>query len=71
MTAEIKKGRYVYYHCTRGRGVCGDTYVREEDLSRLLADVVKRIQVPIDVATGLPKPSARARATKSSITGRP
>ena len=30
---ELKKGRYVYYHCTGGRGRCGNTYVREEDLS--------------------------------------
>ena len=50
MTAEMKKGRYVYYHCTGGRGACGNTYVREEELSRLFADVVKRVQVPIDVA---------------------
>ena len=50
MTAEIKKGRYVYYHCTGGRGPCGNTYVREEELSRLFAEVVKRVQVPVDVA---------------------
>jgi hypothetical protein len=39
MTAEIQKGRYIYYHCTGHRGRCGNTYVREEDLRRLLADV--------------------------------
>ena len=50
MTAEIKKARYVYYHCTGGRGACGNTYVREEELSRLFADVVRRVQIPIDVA---------------------
>ena len=50
MTAEIKKGRYVYYHCTGGAGRCGNTYVREEELSRQFADIVKRVQVPTDVA---------------------
>jgi site-specific DNA recombinase len=50
MTAEIKKARYVYYHCTGGRGAGGNTYVREEELSRLFADVVKRVQIPVDVA---------------------
>ena len=50
MTAEIKKGRYVYYHCTGGRGPCGNTYVREEELSRLFAEAVRRVQVPPDVA---------------------
>lgn len=24
LTAELKKGRYVYYHCTGGRGRCGN-----------------------------------------------
>ena len=32
LTAEIKKGRYVYYHCTGFRGKCGEPYVREEVL---------------------------------------
>jgi site-specific DNA recombinase len=50
LTAEIKKGRYVYYHCTGGRGACGNTYVREEELSRLFAEVVKRVQVPVHAA---------------------
>jgi hypothetical protein len=46
LTAEIKKGRYVYSHCTGGRGACGNTYGREEELSRLLADVVSVDSVP-------------------------
>lgn len=50
MTAELKKGRYVYYHCTGARGSCGNTYVREEDLSRLFEDVVHRVQISDDVA---------------------
>ena len=50
MTAELKKGRYVYYHCTGGRGRCGNTYVREEELSKLFAGAVKRVQVPPEVA---------------------
>ena len=49
-TAEVKKGRYVYYHCTGSRGRCGNTYVREEDLSRLFEDVVRRVQISHDVA---------------------
>ncbi len=50
MTSELKKGRYVYHHCTGGRGTCGNSYVREEELSSLFADAVKRVQVPADVA---------------------
>jgi len=45
LTPEIKKGKYVYYHCTQYRGECDNTYIREEKLGELLADVVKRIRV--------------------------
>jgi site-specific DNA recombinase len=34
ITAEIKKDRYVYYHCTFDKGNCGGQYVREEELER-------------------------------------
>jgi site-specific DNA recombinase len=34
ITAEIKRDRYVYYHCTFDKGNCGGLYVREEELER-------------------------------------
>ena len=34
ITAEIKKDRYIYYHCTFNKGSCGGLYVREEELER-------------------------------------
>ncbi len=44
ITAEIKKGKYVYYHCTGMRGGCDLVYVREADLidqySELLGPLV-------------------------------
>ena len=50
MTAELKKGKYVYYHCTGFKGRCGNTWIREEDLSQLFADVVRRIEITAEVA---------------------
>jgi len=44
MTAEIKKGKYVYYRCTGFKGACGNAYVREERLAELLGDVIAPIQ---------------------------
>jgi hypothetical protein len=41
MVGELKKCRYVYYHCTEGRGRCDDPYVREE---RLVAELARRLQ---------------------------
>jgi hypothetical protein len=57
ITAEKKKGKYVYYRCTGYKGVCGNTYVREEHLAELLGDAVRPIQITPeiaeDIATGL------------------
>jgi site-specific DNA recombinase len=49
ITAERKKGKYVYYHCTGFRGGCDKRAIREEKLEELLGDVVKA--VAIDSAT--------------------
>ncbi len=32
MVADIKKSRYVYYHCSRAKGKCPEPYTREEIL---------------------------------------
>lgn len=37
MTAERKKGKYVYYRCTGFKSACGNTYVREEQPPRCWA----------------------------------
>jgi site-specific DNA recombinase len=29
ITAEIKRDRYIYYHCTFDKGKCGGQYIRE------------------------------------------
>ncbi len=48
MTPEIKKGKYIYYHCTNFKGSCDNVYVREERLAELLSDVVKQVQIGDD-----------------------
>jgi hypothetical protein len=50
ITAERKKGRYVYYHCTNFRGECGNSYIREERLADLLGEVIGQVQISDDVA---------------------
>jgi site-specific DNA recombinase len=55
ITAEMKKGKYVYYHCTNFRGECDNTYIRQEALSDRLADVIKPIQISSEVADGIAK----------------
>jgi site-specific DNA recombinase len=50
MTAEKKKGKYVYYRCPGFHGACGNTYIREERLADLLGTVIERIQTPAEIA---------------------
>ena len=50
MTAEKKKGRYVYYRCTGYHGACGNTYIREEQLAVLLGTVIEPIQITPAIA---------------------
>jgi hypothetical protein len=45
MVGEIKKARYVYYHCTGNRGRCGDPYVREEQLLSELAQSLNQLAI--------------------------
>jgi site-specific DNA recombinase len=67
MTAEVKKGRYVYYHCTGFRGRCGNTYVREEELSRLFREVVERVQISPDVADQVAQALRESQADKEQF----
>jgi len=53
VTAEIKKGKYIYYHCTGYRGKCDLPYFREEEIGERLGTLLKNIQVPDDVLTQL------------------
>ena len=49
LTAEMKKGQYVYYHCTGNRGKCPDKYVREEDIAQQFGAVIRAIQLDDEV----------------------
>ena len=49
MVGEIKKGRYVYYHCTGYKGKCREPYVREEVLARQFGDLLDRMSFDDEV----------------------
>lgn len=44
ITAERKKG-HIYYRCTKARGYCSQSYVREEDLEPQLLDIFNGVQL--------------------------
>ena len=51
ITAEIKKGKYVYYRCTYGRGRdCVQPYHRQESVSKRFAAVIDQISLSQEIA---------------------
>ena len=55
ITAEIQKGKYVYYHCTGFKGKCQDRFVREEELTQQFAEVVKKIHIDDNTLSAVKK----------------
>jgi site-specific DNA recombinase len=43
MVGELKKGRYVYYHCTGYKGKCNEPYVREEVIAAKFSELMGRL----------------------------
>ena len=46
LVGEIKKGRYVYYHCTGNRGKCPERFTRQEVLSGAFAGILQELVIP-------------------------
>ena len=55
MTAEIKKNRYVYYHCTGHKGKCPEKYVREEELAAQFGEALGAIRLDEEVVKWVTK----------------
>lgn len=53
IVGELKKGKYVYYHCSRMKKECGSkaVYIREEVLAQQFEETVKSIKVPDEIIT--------------------
>ena len=46
LVGELKKHRYLYYHCTGNRGKCPEPYTREEVLTAGFADILRELVIP-------------------------
>ena len=49
LVGELKKGRYVYYHCTGNKGKCDEPYTREGVLHREFTTILKTLAIPDSV----------------------
>jgi site-specific DNA recombinase len=67
ITAERKKGKYVYYHCTDYHGDCDNSYIREERLADLLGDAIRPIQITPEIAEEI---ATALRATDEEVEER-
>ena len=46
LTAEIKKGKYIYYHCTGNKGGnCKRSYLRQEVIEQAFADILQQLYI--------------------------
>lgn len=49
LTAELKKGKYIYYHCTGKRGgTCKSDLIREEKLDEVFLELIDKLPNPED-----------------------
>ena len=67
-----KVHKYVYYRCTKKRGVCTSQYIRQEKLDSQLSELLAKFVLPKEWATELHKMSEKdaanaAHATASSV----
>lgn len=53
LVGEIKKKKYIYYHCTGNKGKCGEPYTRQEVLAEQFQVHLQRLQFDDDVFTWL------------------
>lgn len=49
MVGELKKQRYIYYHCTGYRGKCPEPYTREEILEERFGQLLKGLRFPNEI----------------------
>ncbi len=49
ITAEIKKERYIYYHCTGYGGTCNKAHVREEVIEAQIVALLQQMHVPDEI----------------------
>ena len=53
ITGERKKGKYVYYRCTCGRGECQLPRFREQEITAGCGELLKGLRIPEDVAQSI------------------
>ncbi|MBI1973969.1 recombinase zinc beta ribbon domain-containing protein, partial [Candidatus Micrarchaeota archaeon] len=67
ITAEVKKGKYVYYHCAQSKGKCVQPWVREEALEERLGEWVKKVTISEELLNVIRKTLKDLQAQKKEF----
>jgi site-specific DNA recombinase len=70
MVGELKKDRYIYYHCTGYKGRCDEPYVREEILEKQFSEMLGRLEVLAWVRDALRASHADEKREHEAAMGR-
>lgn len=49
ITPEIKKNKYIYYHCTKYSGICDGIWIKEEELLKQIEEILKNLKIPEEI----------------------
>jgi site-specific DNA recombinase len=70
VTAEMKKSKYIYYHCTGARGGCKKPSIRQDALERELGRLVAAIEITPAVAEWLKEALRESHVDKKAYHDR-
>ena len=68
VTAELKKGKYVYYRCSGYRGKCLLPRFREEQIAERLGQIIKDIHIPDEVVARIEQSLNRTKLQQRDRT---
>jgi len=70
LVGELKKGKYVYYHCTGHRGKCPEPFTREEVMGEQFAASLRELVIPPRVLRWLQEAVAESDLNERAARGR-
>lgn len=69
LTAELKKNKYIYYHCTGNKGgSCKKDYIREEKIDKAIAEILKLIIIPTETREKIAIALKKVHAIKNNYS---
>ena len=70
LVGELKKGKYVYYHCTGHRGKCPEPYTREEAMQDQFGALLQELVIPPGVLNWLQEAVAESDLNERGVRDR-